>query len=117
MLDKGMPSFTNNGLNNCHGGALATYVDSATTVATSLFDRKQRSCQSVKLDMTYMSNGKIDDGPIEIRAIIDKVGNKIGFSKAIITNLRTNQVICEGTHVLAFGLEGTSFFNLQKAKL
>ena len=117
MLDKGMPAFSKNGLDNCHGGALATYVDSATAAAVSAFDKKQRILQSVKLDITYMSSGKIEDGPVEIRAIVDKIGNKIGFSKALIKNVRTNQIICEGTQVLAFGQDGKTFFDLQKAKL
>ena len=67
-----------------------------------------------------MSNGKIDDGPVEIKAIVDKVGNKIGFSKAVIRNIKTGQVICEGTHVLAFsGPDGATedFFDIQQAKL
>ena len=60
--------------------------------------------------MTYMSNGKIDDGPVQIRATCDKIGNKIGFSKCVIRNINSSQVICEGTHIFAFGPEGTNFF-------
>ena len=40
----------------------------------------------MKLDMTYIAGGKINDGPIEIRCVVDKIGNTIGFTKASIVH-------------------------------
>ena len=107
VIEQGFPSFTRNGLNNCHGGALATYVDCLTVLAVIAFDKKRRVCQSMKLDMTYISGGKINDGTIEIKCIIDKIGNTLAFTKAVIKNLQSGKVICEGTHVVTFGPEGS----------
>ena len=56
--------------------------------------------------MTYISGGKINDSPIEIKCSVDKIGKSLGFTKAIIKNLHTDKVICEGIHVLSFGPEG-----------
>ena len=43
-----------------HGGALATYVDIATTAAIYGFDTGNRGTVSAKLDMEYLSAAEID---------------------------------------------------------
>ncbi len=54
-----VPEFTKNAFNVCHGGALTTYVDIATTAALYAFDEKRRTNVSAKLDMEFMSAAEI----------------------------------------------------------
>ena len=55
-----VPKQTRNAFNVAHGGALATYVDIATTAAIYGFDTGNRGTVSAKLDMEYLSAAEID---------------------------------------------------------
>ncbi len=50
-----VPNFQRNAFGVAHGGALATYVDIATTTAVFAFDDKERGNVSAKLDLEFMS--------------------------------------------------------------
>ena len=53
-----LPEYTRNAFNDCHGGALATYIDIATTTGLYAFDNKGRTHVSAKLDIEYITAGK-----------------------------------------------------------
>ena len=55
-----IPLFTSNAFQFCHGGALTTYIDIATTCALFAFDDKERTHVSSKLDMDFMSPAKTE---------------------------------------------------------
>ena len=104
-----LPHFTGNAFNYCHGGALTTYVDVATTIGLYAFDLKSRGHVSSKLDMDFLSPGKTEteegkeDGPsVLVDAKINKIGKILGFTEATIYEEESEIVICKGSHIKAF---------------
>lgn len=71
-----------------HGGALATYVDLATTVAIYAFDKKERGQVSAKINMEYMNAAKIGSD-VTIEARVNKIGKTLAFSEAKIFDTET----------------------------
>ena len=69
-----IPLFTRNAFDLCHGGALTTYVDIATTCSLFAFDNKSRTHVSAKLDMDFLNPGKCGSCPVLIDARINKIG-------------------------------------------
>ena len=68
------PKMTTNLHGNCHGGALATYIDLTTTIAIYAFDKKGRAHASTDLNMRFFHPGPISETkPIKIDAQVDKI--------------------------------------------
>ena len=84
-----------------HGGALATYVDIATTAALCGFDTTHRGTVSAKLDMEYMSAADIEQ-ELLIEARVNRIGKSISFSEGRITDVKTHKMVALGTHIKAF---------------
>ena len=103
-----IPEFTRNAFDLCHGGALTTYVDIATTTSIFAFDEKERTHVSAKLDMDFMNAGKteVKGGPkspsILIETQINKIGKNMAFSEARIYEEESGLLICTGTHLKVF---------------
>ena len=86
----------------CHGGALTTYVDIATTCALYAFDKKSRTHVSAKLDLEFMSPGKCDGPSVLIDSRIIKIGKNLAFTECKIFEEASGLPICNGTHVKSF---------------
>ncbi len=95
-----MPGFTRNAFEVCHGGALTTYVDIATTVAIYAFDAKSRTQVSAGLDMSFFSAAIIDQ-EFDLIARVERFGKGLCYSRA---DLKTPEglLVCSGTHIKAF---------------
>lgn len=92
---------------DCHGGALATYIDIATTTGLYAFDLKGRTHVSAKLDIEYISAGKTSskDFPAQVVLIdaqVNKIGKNLAFTECRMFYEETNAIICTGTHLKAF---------------
>ena len=68
-----------------HGGASATIVDTATTVALSGFDKKERINTTCNLSLDYMAPAKLESD-IYILNEVQKVGRTLGFTECRIFN-------------------------------
>lgn len=76
-----MPEFTRNAFDVCHGGALTTYVDIATTTAIYAFDAKSRTQVSAGLDMSFYSPALIGQ-QFWLEARVERFGKGICYSRA-----------------------------------
>ena len=83
-----LPDFTKNAFNVCHGGALSTYVDIATTAGIYAFDEKRRTQVSAKLDMEFMSAGEIGQ-EVSIEARVNRIGKGMCFSEGRIIDSKS----------------------------
>ena len=83
-----IPEHTKNAFNVCHGGALTTYVDIATTAALYAFDDTDRANVSAKLDMEFMNACQLGQD-VYIEAKINKIGKQLAFTQGIISDFKT----------------------------
>ena len=107
-----LPYSTRNAFDLAHGGALATYVDIATTCGLYAFEKKGRTHVSAKLDMDFLAPGKTARNPnisedigvpsILIDARINKIGKNMAFTEARIFEEESKMLICTGTHIKGF---------------
>ena len=85
----------------CHGGALCTYVDIATTCSLYGFDSKSRTHVSNKLDVEFLSPAKCGESFL-LDTYIHKIGKNIAFTECKMYSEKTLALICSGTHVKSF---------------
>jgi acyl-coenzyme A thioesterase 13 len=82
-----IPAFTQNGVGPCHGGALATYIDLATTFALYAFDGKDRVQVTATLDMSYYIPALVGD-EVQIIAQVNKIGKQLAFLEGKIVKAK-----------------------------
>lgn len=90
-----------------HGGALATVIDTSTTLAILKADAKKQKTVSIDLTTSFLNPAKINDS-ILIKAICTKIGKNVAFSTAEIYDEKGLKLLATGSHVKAV-LSGTSF--------
>lgn len=88
-----------NVMGNCHGGAIATMIDVATTLAISGLDKDLRHSVSVDLRTHYMRPIPTNS-TIYIHCKVPKHGKTLSFSNADIYNEQYEQ-LCSSDHIKA----------------
>lgn len=83
-----------------HGGALATILDTSTTLAILKADRNLRKSVSAELNFSFMSPGKLNE-TIFILAECDKIGKALAFSNAHVYGEDQTRLIGGGRHIKA----------------
>lgn len=82
-----------------HGGMLATLVTDATLLLLCANDAKTRYAVSTELNMTYMDRAATGER-LKISSSVVKVGNKLGFAEAKISNWETGAPVATGRHTV-----------------
>lgn len=92
-----------------HGGAAATIVDTATTIAIAACDNKNRVNVSSDLSMTYMGAAFLNTD-IYILSQVNRIGKRLAFTECSLFN-EEGDLLMTGRHTKAF-LDTT--FDLEK---
>ena len=82
-----------------HGGVLATLVTDATLLLLCANDPKSRYAVTTELNMTYMDRAAVGER-LKIHSSVIKVGNKLGFAEAKISNWETGAPVATGRHTV-----------------
>ena len=94
-----VPSFGNlNG--TLHGGAAATIIDVATTIAVMSLDNKQRANVSAELNMSFLQAAPINS-EVFILSQVDRIGKNVAFTQCWLYNEK-NELLVSGRHSIAF---------------
>ena len=83
-----------------HGGALATILDTSTTLAILKADKKRRKTVSAQLNINFLNPAKLDDFLL-IQADCTRVGKTLAFSEAKIYTQEPFRLISNGSHIKA----------------
>ena len=95
-----IPSHLCNVMGNLHGGAVATILDAATTLAILKNDSEGRKSVSIDMSMSFLNPAKKDD-LLYVQASCLKVGKAVSFSKCKIYDESTRKIIAFGSHTKA----------------
>ncbi|CAD8084001.1 unnamed protein product [Paramecium primaurelia] len=90
-----------------HGGALATILDCATTIAILRGDKNLSRTVSIELGLSFISPAKLNDSLL-IHAVCQKVGKNIAYSVCDIYEEHDMKLVTTGRHIKAV-LSGTFF--------
>ncbi|CAD8099641.1 unnamed protein product [Paramecium sonneborni] len=90
-----------------HGGALATILDCATTIAILRGDRNLSRTVSIELGLSFISPAKLNDQLI-VHAVCQKVGKNVAYSVCDIYEESGMKLVTTGRHIKAV-LPGTFF--------
>jgi len=85
---------------NMHGGASATLVDIATTIAISGLDRDLRHSVSVELSTYYLNPIKINSNVL-IHCKVPKIGKSLAYSYADIYDYESHKLLLNASHIKA----------------
>ena len=101
------PAMTNL-VGSIHGGALASLIDIATTIAISGFDRKQRVHVSSDLNISFLSAAAVN-ADILILSDCIKIGKRLAFTECNIYDGDGEVLLSTGRHTKTF-LDGKFYF-------
>jgi acyl-coenzyme A thioesterase 13 len=87
-------------LKTMHGGAIATLIDVATTVAITGLDKEMRQNVSVELSTHYLNPIKADS-EILILCKIPKIGKTLAYSYVEIFDNSSEKLLVNGNHIKA----------------
>ncbi|GKY92803.1 hypothetical protein MPSEU_000250000 [Mayamaea pseudoterrestris] len=83
--------------------SLSTYlaiIDETTTWAFVLADKERgRAGVSVSLDASWGPAAHLPTDSVDVSAKITKVGRNLGFVQSEITDTRTGELVCHGSHI------------------
>ena len=83
-----------------HGGAVATIIDVATTIAVMSMDKKNRANVSAELNMSFLSSSPIGKD-IFIMSQVDRIGKNVAFTQCWLYN-EANELLVSGRHIKSF---------------
>lgn len=83
-----------------HGGAAATIVDTATTIAIAACDEKNRVNVTSDLSMTYMGAAFLNKD-IYILSQVNRIGRRLAFTECSLFN-EDGELLMTGRHTKAF---------------
>ena len=83
-----------------HGGAASTIADTATTVALSGFDTKNRTNSSVNLTLSYLAPALLGSDVYVLNDVV-KVGRNLGFTECRIYD-EDMRLLVTGRHTKIF---------------
>ena len=83
-----------------HGGAIATIIDVATTIAVMSLDKKNRANVSAELNMSFLSSAPVGSD-IYILSQVDRIGRNIAFTECWLYNDKLEKMV-SGRHIKAF---------------
>ena len=112
-LEMTVEPFMGNLNGTLHGGAIATVIDVATTIAVMSLDKKNRANVSSELNMSFLSSSPIGR-EVFIMSQVDRIGKNVAFTQCWLYS-DVDELLVSGRHIksflpTSFNLEGDGFY-------